>query len=110
MIGNTSDKRLREICDSVKASPTVITDEEIISAVSHYLPSYNCEAAALSYFAIIAHICYYRSDVEKPLLKIALTPTVYLGIINAVKAIKWVQSNVTQKSFFSGSNRKQAGG
>lgn len=65
------------------------------------MPSYNCEGAALGYFSIISHLCYYRPDLEKPLIKIAIKPLYYLGITDVENEIKWVQSYVREKSILN---------
>ncbi|WP_187434315.1 hypothetical protein [Paenibacillus methanolicus] len=102
MINAISDVRLKRIMNTVVDSPYECSEEEIKSAVSEYLPSHSCGAAALTYFAIIAHICYYRDGLQEDLLKIALVPTVYFGITDSGKVIEWVQRNVTVVQVFKG--------
>lgn len=88
---------LQDILGNIHKEKFQHTDEEIIMHVDNFLPSYNCEGAALGYFSIIAHICYYRSDLERALMKIAIKPLFYLGISDPENEIKWVQAYVKKK-------------
>jgi hypothetical protein len=92
--------QLQDILKSVDKDPYKYSYEEIITTVDQFLPSQNCEGAALGYFSIISHICYFRSDLEKPLMKIAIKPLYYLGLTDPENEIKWVQSYVKKKSLF----------
>ncbi|MBM7563879.1 hypothetical protein [Paenibacillus sacheonensis] len=89
--------------NTVAASPYKLSEDEIRTAIREYYPSGNCEFAALINFALIAHVCYYRADLEQKLLQLALRPTVYLGILDAENIIIWVQRNVTTKKFLRSS-------
>ncbi|MEK3724015.1 hypothetical protein [Paenibacillus sp. FSL H8-0034] len=91
---------LQNILKTIKTDPFSYSDEEIITQVDNYLPSYNCEGAARGYFSIISHICYYRSDLDKPLMKLAVKPLYYLGISDPDSQIKWVQSYVKERKIF----------
>ncbi|NEW09927.1 hypothetical protein GK047_29015 [Paenibacillus sp. SYP-B3998] len=97
--------KLQNILKTIKSDPFRYSDEEIITHVDKYLPSYNCEGAARGYFSIISHICYYRSDLEKQLMKLAVKPLYYLGISDPDSQIKWVQSYVKERKIF-GKNYK----
>ncbi|MBH5317510.1 hypothetical protein I6N90_06730 [Paenibacillus sp. GSMTC-2017] len=96
----SNSPELQGILKAIQRDPYRFTDEQIINHVDKFLPSYNCEGAALGYFSIISHLCYYRNDLEKPLLKIAIKPLYYLGISDAENQIKWVQSYVNTRSIF----------
>lgn len=93
--------KLQNILKVIKKEPFRYSDDEIITNVDKFLPSYNCEGAALGYFSIISHLCYYRPDLEKQLMKIAIKPLYYLGITDAENEIKWVQSYINKKSIFN---------
>ncbi|MEC0225810.1 hypothetical protein [Paenibacillus alba] len=95
---------LQNIIRNIHKEKPQYSDEEIILHVDNFLPSYNCEGAALGYFSIIAHICYYRSDLEKALMKIAVKPLYYLGISDPENGIKWVDAYVTSKKRFQKNN------
>ncbi|WP_438449467.1 hypothetical protein [Gorillibacterium sp. sgz5001074] len=96
--------QLQDILKNIEKYPFKFSNEEIISQVDQFLPSYNCEGAALGYFSIISHLCYFRSDLEKPLMKIAVKPLYYLGIIDPESEILWVQSYVKKKSIIRKNN------
>ncbi|ADM71153.1 hypothetical protein GMA19_03348 [Paenibacillus polymyxa E681] len=90
--------KLRDILNVIETVPTQYSDEEIILYVDKFLPSYNCEGAAIGYFSIISHLCYYRPDLESQLIKIALKPLYYLGIEHPDSAIKWIKTYVKEKN------------
>ncbi|WP_339158315.1 hypothetical protein MKX50_02440 [Paenibacillus sp. FSL W8-0186] len=92
----SKSQKLQSILSIIEAEPTFYSDEEIIQCVDKFLPSYNCQGAATGYFSIISHLCYYRPDLEIPLMKIALKPLYYLGIEDPGIAIKWVQAYVSE--------------
>ncbi|MBY0117979.1 hypothetical protein [Paenibacillus xylanexedens] len=90
--------KLQILLKTIGTDPKKYLDEEIIQYVERFQPSQNCEGATKGYFSIISHICYYRPDLEHPLMKIALRPLYYLGVENASDAIKWVQFYVSDIS------------
>lgn len=89
-------QKLQDILSIIETEPLKYSNEEIIQCVDKFLPSYNCEGAAIGYFSIISHLCYYRPELEIPLMKIALKPLYYLGIEDPNFAIKWVQNYVLE--------------
>lgn len=90
--------KLQDILSIIETEPFKYSNEEIIQCVDKFLPSYNCEGAAKGYFSIISHLCYYRTDLEVRLMKIALKPLFYLGIEDPNLAFKWTQSYVCEKN------------
>ncbi|MCF7755060.1 hypothetical protein KQ941_11455 [Paenibacillus xylanexedens] len=89
-------QKLQSILSLVETEPFKYSKEEITQGVDEFLPSYNCEGAAVGYFSIISHLCYYRSDLEIPLMKIALKALYYLGIEDPRIAVKWIQEYVCE--------------
>ena len=100
MINQISDLRLRETLNNMIDAPNHKSADEIIQSVIEYKLQTSCDAAAIRYFAIIAHICYFREDLETALLKIALRPLYYYGIEGPEIVISWVKSNIKVKSFW----------
>ncbi|NOU90565.1 hypothetical protein GC102_33240 [Paenibacillus sp. LMG 31460] len=94
------DPELQTILKSFEKNPFQFTDEEIVSHVDGFLPSYSCDGAACGYFSIIAHICYFRPDLIRQLMKIATKPVFYYGISDPNHAIRWVQYKVKRKNIF----------
>lgn len=92
--------KLQDVLRHIEKTPFKLSGEEIITTVDQFLPSYNCEGAAIGYFSIISHICYFRSDLEKPLMRIAIRPLYYLGIVDPENEILWVKSFVKKKRIF----------
>ncbi|MCD9024959.1 hypothetical protein [Cohnella silvisoli] len=101
MINQISDLKLREVLNTVVTSPHQFENDEIISAVSNYTPSHSCNSAALRYVAIIAHIAFFREDLERSLLKIAVRPLYYYGISDPKAAVGWIQNNIKVTNIFS---------
>ncbi|MNW48612.1 hypothetical protein D3C74_259840 [compost metagenome] len=93
-------EKLQDILKTIGIEPTKYSDKEIVQCVSEFLPSQNCEGAARGYFSIISHLCYYRTDLEPPLMKVALRPLYYLGIEDGSHAIKWIQFYVSNMSIY----------
>ncbi|THF78468.1 hypothetical protein [Cohnella fermenti] len=92
-----SDPKLQNLLNSLFTKSDQFKDEEIISQVEGYLPSYSCDDAASGYFSIISHICYFRPDLDRRLMKIAIRPLYYYGITDPQHAISWVSGNVKRK-------------
>ncbi|MGX1827284.1 hypothetical protein ACWIE6_03485 [Paenibacillus taichungensis] len=87
--------KLQDILKIIEIEPENYSDIEIVQCVTKFLPSYNGEGAAKGYFSIISHLCYYRPDLEFPLMKVALRPLYYLGMEDPDSVIEWVQFYVS---------------
>ena len=86
MIGQFSTSpELQNVLKIIRKEPFRYTDDEIIIRVDKFFPSYNCEGAALGYFSIISHLCYFGPDLEKPLIKIAIKPLYYNSKLRSAK-------------------------
>ena len=74
-----------------------LSDTEIIYEVEHYMPSQSCSGAALGYLQIVTHICYFKEHLQKPLLKIAIRPIIYLGINDYKKVMKYITEDYLRR-------------
>ncbi|MCD1259686.1 hypothetical protein B5M42_012665 [Paenibacillus athensensis] len=82
------------LLDDVQSGCCRLTDEEIVEMVGQWVPSHNCEDAAGGFLQVVPVLIADRPHLERVLLKIAIRPMFYLGIVKAGQVFAWVDGFV----------------
>lgn len=91
-------EEMKTLIVSIETGGVDVIDQDVIDEVSNYIPSYNCEAAAEGYFALISSILFFRPSLEHELLKKAIEPLYFFGILDASDIMLWVENYIKKEN------------
>lgn len=90
-----------DMIEKIKNNTNQLSDEEIVLNVRLFIPSYNCNAAAMGYFSIIPSISLQKPQLKEELIKIALLPLYYEGLETYEQMRKWIEWYAKQEDYYA---------